>query len=222
MKRRTFLHAAGSTMALAGFLRERAFAENAIPAELAARRLDGTATTLRAADLEDLRASLARSARVARRCAIRHLATHLERRLRPPPRPHRALRGRRRHRVRPAVRGRAPIADRGARRRAFAVGTIDVRRRPRDRSLADEERAYRSAPRVRAYRAGCVARRAGPGSAGVRPGHDHGHGFAHRRRGTHAGRRRRTSRAPVRTRDRQPAGHRHRDARRQAACGEFP
>jgi FAD/FMN-containing dehydrogenase len=58
MKRRAFLHAAGSSLVLAGLLRERACAENSIPAELAARRLDGNATTLRAADVEDLRAAL--------------------------------------------------------------------------------------------------------------------------------------------------------------------
>src|SRR5688572_10594678 len=58
MKRRDFIGATGSAAALVALLRERAVAGTDLPAELPARRLDGGATTLRASDLEDLRAGL--------------------------------------------------------------------------------------------------------------------------------------------------------------------
>jgi FAD/FMN-containing dehydrogenase len=58
MKRRDFIGATGSAAALVALLRERALAGTDLPAELPARRLDGGATTLRASDLEDLRAGL--------------------------------------------------------------------------------------------------------------------------------------------------------------------
>jgi FAD/FMN-containing dehydrogenase len=58
MKRRTFIGTASAAAIGFALLRERALAAGAIPGEIAAKRLDGSAIALRGADLEDLRASL--------------------------------------------------------------------------------------------------------------------------------------------------------------------
>jgi hypothetical protein len=58
MKRRTFLGTATAAAMTATLLRNRAWAAIPIPAEVAAVRLDRTATTLKRSDIEDLRAGL--------------------------------------------------------------------------------------------------------------------------------------------------------------------
>ena len=58
MKRRQFLGAGAATAISIAWLRGQAFATTAIPAELTARRLDGSTALRRAADIEDLRAGL--------------------------------------------------------------------------------------------------------------------------------------------------------------------
>jgi FAD/FMN-containing dehydrogenase len=58
MLRRTFLGAASAATISMALLRDRAWADIPIPAELAAVKLDGQATALKRSDIEDLRAGL--------------------------------------------------------------------------------------------------------------------------------------------------------------------
>jgi hypothetical protein len=58
MKRRTFIGAASAAALATTFTGKRAFAASTLPSELAAKRLDGSASVLRGADVEDLRAGL--------------------------------------------------------------------------------------------------------------------------------------------------------------------
>ena len=58
MKRRQFLGASAATAISIALLRGQAFAATHVPAELQARRLDGSSTVLRGSDIEDLRAGL--------------------------------------------------------------------------------------------------------------------------------------------------------------------
>ena len=84
------------------------------------------------------------------------------------------------------------------------AGLLDLRRRHRDRSLADEERAGRSR---RSPRNGRRRRRVGgrrPRDAGARPRNDRRSRLVDRRRRLHARRRHRLADAQVRPRLRQP------------------
>ena len=106
------------------------------------------------------------------------------------------------------------------RRRPLGQRLRDLRRRARDRPVADERDPGRPEGAHRARRGRPDLGRVRPRDAGVRPG---GHGRAlldHRHRRPHARQRQRLARAQVRPDRGQPALGRHRHRRRQPAHRE--
>ena len=120
--------------------------------------------------------------------------------------------GRRRgRRLRPQQRSR----DRRPRRRPQRRRLLDLRRRARDRPVADARRCASIRRRARQRRRRRDLGRRRSRDAGLRAGHDRRAGLEHRRRRLHARRRHRLADAQVRPGLRQPRRRRRRHRRRQ-------
>ena len=123
---------------------------------------------------------------------------------------------RRRRRRRPPARSRARAGARGARRRPQHRRLVRLRRRARDRPVADAGDRGRSRRAHGARGRGRPVGRARRRDAGPRARHGRRHRHPHRHRRPHARRRDRLADAPPRRHGRQPAGRRRRHRRRRA------